>query len=347
MSDVRFRNLDNVPLQEEFNPSTVFKISTASKIAAVVIGIISICVFTLTDNAKTAITTISSKNVDGRCTMLSSFTGSLPPTGITVSADIANRFVDGFFTLLKDVTGTTKDTYLADLRTGWGIGKSERVSGFLTGKSDVVNLFQVYFPTYQSCIDEFSKTPVCSYLQLSGDDANLDKPYLIQTPSGLIPLKNVCQSQLKCTWPDVLRPDSWNYWPVYMNVTNFKCAPSANFTTCESISSKCPEYAIFAAGFGELFRQIHPAEQMCQTFKSNPPYTCQSFQVVSPIQVISQTLSLMATALGGTELFLYVLLKHRHLWPSSSNAQVQPESSTMPSYSSSNAQVQPESSTVP
>jgi hypothetical protein len=347
MSDVRFRNLDNVPLQEEFNPSTVFKISTASKIVAAVIGIISICVFTLTDNAKTPITTISSKNVDGQCTMLSSFTGTLPRTGTTVSANIAKSFVDGFFTLLQDLTGTTKNTYLSD----WGLQqRSERVSDFLTRKSDSVTFFQVYFPTYQSCIDEFSKTPVCSYVQLldyEGDDANYDRPYIQFLQNGNFPLKNVCRSTLKCTWPDVLRTDSWEYWRVYINVTNFKCAPLANFTTCESISSKCPEYARFAASFGDLFHRIHPAEQMCQTFKSNPPYTCQSFQVASPIQVISQTLSLMATALGGTELFLYVLLKYRHMWPSSSNAQVQPESTTMPSYSSSNAQVKPESSAMP
>jgi hypothetical protein len=96
------------------------------------------------------------------------------------------------------------------------------------------------------------------------------------------------------------------------------------------VSRVCQISCRLSKGFGEFFRQIYPAEQMCQTFQSNPPYTCQSFQVVSPIQVISQTLSLMATALGGTELFLYVLLKHRHLWPSSSNAQVQPESSTVP-----------------
>jgi hypothetical protein len=331
MSDVRFRNLDNVPLQEEFNTSTVFKISTASKIAAVIIGIISICVFTLTDNAKTAITTISSKNVDGQCTMLSSFSGTLPRPGTTVTADIAKSFVEGFFTLLKDSTGVTKNTF-----DNWQIGK-EKVSEFLLERTDAVNLFQVYFPTYQSCIDEFSKTPVCSYPQ---DQNTYDRPFLQGYTN--IPLKNVCRSSLKCSWPDILPIDSWEYWYVYINVTSFNCAPSANFTSCESISTKCPEYARFAAGFGQLFRRIHPPEQMCQTFKSNPPYTCQSFQVVSPIQVISQTLSLMATALGGTELFLYVLLKYRHMWPSSSNAEVQPESSTMPSYSSSNAQAQPE-----
>ncbi len=328
MSDVRFRNLDNVPLQEEFNTSTVFKISTASKIVAVVIGIISICVFTLTDNAKTAITTISSKNVDGQCNMLSSFTGSLPTQGTVVTSDVSNSFIEGFFTLLKDVAGVTKDTYL----NVWRVADrgSDRVSIFWKGKSDRVNLFQVYFPTYQSCIDEFSKPPVCGYVQLNNKQGNYDQPFLIDTNTGTIPLKNVCQSHLKCTWPEILRIDDWEYWTVYFNVSNFKCAPSANFTTCESISSKCPEYARFAAGFGELFLRIHPAEQMCQTFKSNPPYTCQSFQVVSPIQVISQTLSLMATALGGTELFLYFLFKHRHMWPSSSNERVHPESSTMP-----------------
>ena len=240
---------------------------------------------------------------------------------------------------MKDVTGVTKDTYLNQ------ISNSNKASAFRNERSDSVTLFQVYFPTYQSCIDEFSKPPVCSYVQLQNKQGNYDQPYVQSNNAQRV--ENVCQSDLKCSWPDILRLDEWDYWRVYINVTNFKCAPSANFTTCESISSKCPEYARFAAGFGELFRRIHPAEQMCQTFKSNPPYTCQSFQVVSPIQVISQTLSLMATALGGTELFLYVLLKYKHMWPSSSNARVQPESSAMPSYSSSNAQVQPESSTTP
>jgi hypothetical protein len=344
MSDVRFRNLDNVPFQEEFNPSTVFKISSASKIVAVVIGIISICVFTLTDNAKTAITTISSQNVDGQCTMLSSFSGTLPRIRTTVTADVANSFVEGFYTLVKETTGVTKNTYFYDFLDGT---LKDRVVDFRTELSDSVTLFQLYFPTYQSCIDEFSKTPVCSYIQeppgFDGRTYSQDKP-MVQNSKVY---KNVCESYLKCTWPDILRVDAWENWRVFMNVTNFKCAPSANFTTCELISSKCPEYARFAASFGQLFHRIHPAEQMCQTFKSNPPYTCQSFQVVSPIQVISQTLSLMATALGGTELFLYVLLKYKHMWPSSSNARVQPESSAIPSYSSSNAQVQPESSTMP
>jgi hypothetical protein len=308
MSDVRFRNLDSVPLQEEFKPSTVFKISTASKIAAAVIGIISICVFTLTDNAKTPITTISSKDADGHCSMLSSFSGNFPRTWTTVTADVAQSFVDGYFALLKDTTGTTKSTYLD--QSGYGlIDRTERVSGFSTDKSDAVSLFQVYFPTYQSCIDAFSKPPVCIYLQLSDAEGNYDKPFLKYN----VPLKNVCQSSIKCNWPEIIRADKWEHWKVYLNVTSFNCAPSANFTTCESISSKCPEYATFAKGFGELFHRIHPAEQMCQAFKTNPPYSCLSFQVVSPIQVISQTLSLMATALGGSELFLYALLKYRHV----------------------------------
>jgi len=310
MSDVLFRNLDQVPLQEEFTPSSVFKISSASKVAALVIGIISICVFTLTDNAKASITTISSKNVDGQCTMLSSFSGTLARSTTTVTADVAKSFNDGFFTLLKDATGMTKNTYTNDLLGG----RPQRVNDFLQASSDSVSLFQVYFPTYQSCMDEFSKPPVCSYMQESGRAGNYDQPFMFYGQFGNIPLKNFCQSSLKCSWPEILRTDEWESWNVYMNVTNFNCAPSANFTSCELISSKCPEYTKFAAGFAKLFRQIHPAEQMCQTFKSNPPYSCLSFQVVSPIQVIAQTLSLMATALGGSELFLYAMLKYRRVF---------------------------------
>jgi hypothetical protein len=324
MSDVRFRNLDSVPLQEEFKLSTVFKISTASKIAAAVIGIISICVFTLTDNAKTPITTISSKDADGHCTMLSSFSGTYPRAWTTVTADVAQRFVDGFFALLKDTTGTTKSTYLD--QSGYGlINRAERVSEFSTaGRSDAVNLFQVYFPTYQSCTDAFSKPPVCSYVQLRDAGGNYDKPFEKFDMNNYF-LKNVCQSSIKCNWPEVILADNWDYWKVYINVTSFNCAPSANFTSCESISSKCPEYATFAKGFGELFHRIHPAEQMCQAFKSNPPYSCLSFQVASPIQVISQTLSLMATALGGSELFLYALLKYRRIFARATPIAPKPE----------------------
>jgi hypothetical protein len=323
MSDVRFRNLDSVPLQEEFKPSTVFKISTASKIAAAVIGIISICVFTLTDNAKTPITTISSKDADGQCTMLSSFSGTYPRTWTTVTTDVAQSFVDGYFALLKDTTGTTKSTYLD--QSGYGLKlRTDRVSEFSTDKSDAVNLFQVYFPTYQSCIDAFSKPPVCSYLQLSDKGGNKDKPFEKYDMYNYF-LKNVCQSSIKCNWPEIIRADNWEFWKVYLNVTSFNCAPSANFTTCESISSKCPEYATFAKGFGELFHRIHPVEQMCQAFKTNPPYSCLSFQVVSPIQVISQTLSLMATALGGSELFLYALLKYRHVFARTTPIAPKPE----------------------
>ena len=85
MADIRFRNLDQLPLQAEFSPSVVYKISAVSKVAAVVVGIISICVFALTDNAKTAITTISSTNFDGTCTMLASVTAQLAEEAVTVS----------------------------------------------------------------------------------------------------------------------------------------------------------------------------------------------------------------------------------------------------------------------
>ncbi len=264
--------------------------------------------------------------------MLSSFSGTLPKAGTTVTADVANSFNDGFYALLKDATGVTKNTYQNVWLNGrLGTPGEERVNEFLQSRSDTVNLFQVYFPTYQSCIDEFSKTPVCSYVQdRTTANGNYDQPFMQFLQTGNFPLKNVCQSSLQCNWPDILRVNSWDPWKVYINVTNFKCAPSANFTTCDLISSKCPEYASFATGFAELFRRIHPAEQMCQTFKSNPPYSCQSFQVVSPIQVISQTLSLMATALGGSELVLYFLFKYRRMCPSSSKVKEENELSSVP-----------------
>jgi hypothetical protein len=328
MSDVRFRNLEGVPFQEDFNSSTVFKISTASKIAALLIGIISICVFTLTDNAKTRMTTISSKEVDGSCTMLSAYSGTYPTIWTTVAADVAQSFYDGFFALLKDTTGTTKSTYLDE--SGYGLQSrtsAYKILEFSDGKSDAVSLFQVYFPSYQSCIDAFSKPPVCSYLQLKEGRLvrdHHDQPFKKYTRNGNVPLENVCESSLKCTWPEILHFDNWDYWKFVINVTSFNCAPSTNFTTCESISSLCTEYASFAKGFGELFHRIHPAEQMCRAFKSNPPYSCTSFEVVSPIQVISQTLSLMATALGGSELFLYVIMKYRNILKRSTQTKPEP-----------------------
>jgi hypothetical protein len=318
MSDVRFRNLDNVPLQEEFNTSTVLKISTASKIAAVVIGIISICVFTLTDNAKTAITTISSTDIDGKCSMLSSLTSTFSRDMCVVTATDAAYFVDGYSKLLKNVMSATSQAAVDYLMPN-------KFARFLGDPADSVQLYGVYFPTYQSCIDGFSKPPVCRYLQESSTD-DLDRPFYDNRG---VRVHNVCQSALYCDWPGIQK-NSFSAWQVLMNVTNFQCNPSANFITCLQISSKCPEYASLTAGFPNLFQRIHSAEQMCQQFKSNPPYSCQTFQVISPIQVISQTLSLMATALGGSEFFLYFLFKYRRMWPSNSNASVQPESSTMP-----------------
>ena len=312
MSDVRFRNLDNVPLQEEFSTSTVFKISAASKFAAVAVDIVALCVFTLTDNAKSAITTIS--NVDGgngQCKMLSSFSGGLPRGGTEVTADVAKGFVDGYDALMKDVTGLPAFYPIDSMAK-----TTDRISQFSRDRYDAVTLFQVYFPTYQSCIDAFSKPPVCSTVQLNDREGNFDKPATTIDPILLGPprrVENTCQSSMKCSWPEIMLIDGWDLWKVYINATSFKCAHSANLTTCEAISSKCPEYASIAAGFSKLFHRIHPAQQMCQTFKSNPPYSCQSFQVVSPIQVISQTLSLMATALGGCELFLFALLKYRRI----------------------------------
>jgi hypothetical protein len=199
---------------------------------------------------------------------------------------------------------------------------------------------QMYFENYQNCIDAFSKPVVCNYVQL-GTSQDFDQPLPISDRRG----SGFCQSSLNCAWPGISL--GFRRIITVMNATTFNCVPSANFTTCDTISSKCSEYTRFAADFGKLYQGMLSPQHLCAPFRQNPPYSCRSFQVVSPIQVVSQTLSLMATALGGCELFLYLLLKYRRLWPSSSNAQVQPESSTMPSYSSSNAKAQPESSTLP
>ena len=332
MSDVRFRNLDNVPLQEEFNPSTVFKISTASKIAAAVIGIISICVFTLTDNAKTAITTIEAQNLNGNCAMLSSFT-SASVDAPKLTAKRASDFLEGYKKLVQDATE------LADVRS-LVTERIQRIADRLTDSGLSYN--SEFFRYHQDCIDQLSKPAVCTYMNTKGYDT-FDKP----NPYAAANMhRNVCFSYLDCTWSGT--SIKGQEFQIAMNVTFFKCLPSANFTSCDEISSKCPVYARFASDFGRLLSaHIHPSESLCVPFKKLPPYSCQTFQVVSPIQIISQTLSLMATALGGSELFLYFVLKHRHMWTSSSNKRVQPESSDMPSYSSSNAQVQPESSALP
>jgi hypothetical protein len=328
MSDIRFRNLDHIPLQEEFTPSLVYKISSASKISAVVIGIVSICVFALSDNAKTAITTISSTNVEnGQCSMLSSFTGPLPQAKTSVPILVANNFAKGYSALIEAATGSTDRVtltklgqYTVELR-GDGIfdcGNVETARDFTTQRYDGVEFLQQYFPTHQSCIDEFSKAPDCRFVPatenlIDKDNELYDKPLICTRRVELdnVRVPSTCVSVLKCNWPRMGQTTMFpSFWRVHMNVSTFKCAPSANFTTCESISSKCPEYDRFASGFSKLFQSIHSAEQLCQTFKTNPPYSCQSFQVLSPIQVISQTLSLMATTLGGSELVLYAIHKY-------------------------------------
>jgi hypothetical protein len=344
MSDVLFRNLEHIPLQEEFTPSVVYKISSASRISAVVIGIVSICVFTLSDNAKTAITTISSKNIDnGKCTILSSFSGVLPKAAITVPTLVANDFEKGYSALIGATTGSPDNVTLVTLLSGmyqdvktiherrrgngtYGITdydckNIETARDFTTRKFDSVEFLQQYFPTYQSCIDEFSKPPVCRFVpateNLEKNDVEVhDKPLtcMHSVIHSDVRVPSTCVSVLRCNWPQMRETTLFSsYWRVHLNHYTFKCAPSANFTTCESISSKCPEYVRFASGFAKLFHSIHPAEQLCQTFKSNPPYSCESFQVLSPIQVISQTLSLMATTLGGSELVLYAFLKYRRM----------------------------------
>jgi hypothetical protein len=317
MADVRFRNLDQLPLQAEFTPSSVYKISAASKVAAVVIGIISICVFALTDNAKTAITTISSTNVDGKCTMLASVTAQLVEESVTVSARSANEIVQAYSALMKEVTGHYRQELPIPCES---LMDDDTVVRFPQSPALPVVFMQKYYPTYQSCIDEFSKPPVCHFTPAT-DSKNdrerreCDVPTICRTTNGFNSrLQNSCTSVLKCNWPQVEQPYLIpSYFRVILNGTIFRCAPSVNFTTCDSVSSSCPEFKRFASGFSKIFHLIHPPEQMCQTFKNNPPYSCQSFQVVSPIQVISQTLSLMATTLGGSELLLFAMLKYKHM----------------------------------
>jgi hypothetical protein len=315
MSDVRFHNLTGVPLQEEFTPSTVIKISTASKCFAAVIGIISICVFTLTDNAKTSITTIQTTDSVGNCMILSSFTGNTDENSGRVTATQASDFFEGYKQLLKDVTGAADVSIFID---------SQLNDLWVSRKAHGGAYQQVYFENYQNCIDGFSKPVLCNYVQL-GTGQEFDQPLPISDRRG----RGFCQSYLNCAWPGV----SWLSFrkiEIVMNATAFSCVPSANFATCDKISSKCPEYTRFAADFGKLYQRLQSPQYLCAPFKQNPPYSCRSFQVVSPIQVVSQTLSLMATALGGSELFLYLLLKYRRMWPSSSNVKVQPASSTLP-----------------
>ena len=294
-----------------------------SKVAAVVVGIISICVFALTDNAKTAITTISSTNVDGKCTMLASVTAQLAEEATIVSDRIANEIVQAYSALMKDVTGRPRIELPSYCGSTVVIDSVEE--GFSSHKVHSVVFMQKYFSTYQSCIDEFSKPPVCGFRPATEQKSDkekydYDKPsecYGLRTYGKRIP--NACTSVLRCNWPHVDQPYLFPaYFSVLMNLTAFKCAPSANLTTCDSISSLCPEYGRFASGFIKIFPLMHPPEQMCQNFKKNPPYSCQSFQVVSPIQVISQTLSLMATTLGGSELLLFAILKYKHMCTRSS-----------------------------
>jgi hypothetical protein len=196
-----------------------------------------------------------------------------------------------------------------------------------------VHFLQTYFSTYQNCIQEFSKPPVCFFEPLTDatpqrDRGDYDKP--VTCGSSSTPLPNACQSILRCFWPSIGPPKMFPFLrKVHMNVTIFKCDPSANFTTCDSIHSKCPEYQRFANEYVRLFQLTNPPEVMCQTFKNNPPYSCQTFQVLSPIQVISQTLSLMATTLGGSELFFYAMLKHRHIFAKKSQIVPASVSSTL------------------
>lgn len=322
MADVRFRNLDQLPLQAEFTPTAVYKISAASKFAAVVIGIVSICVFTLTENAKASITTISSTNDGGKCTMLAPVTAQLAEDSTRVSDGSANEILQAYSALTKEVTGHHRLELPTPCDRTFDYDAIPDGFGASGSKSHPVAFMQKYFPTYQICIDEFRKPPVCRFMPATDaksarDREDCDMPAQCRQSSGSgssLRIPNACMSVLKCNWPQVEQPYMFqSYFRVFMNVTAFKCAPSAKFTTCDSISSLCPEYDRFAAGFSKIFQLIHPTEQMCQTFKSNPPYSCQSFQVVSPIQVISQTLSLMATTLGGSELLLFAMLKYKRM----------------------------------
>ena len=187
MSDVRFHNLTYVPLQEEFTPPTVIKILTASKCFAAVIGIISICVFTLTDNAKTAITTIQATNSIGNCVMISAFTGNTDDNSKRLTATQASDFFEGYKKLLKDVTGAADVNLLID---------STYSDLFVSRTAPPSSYQQVYFEHYQNCIDAFSEPVVCNYVQL-GTGQDFDQPLPISDRRG----RGFCQSSLNCAWP--------------------------------------------------------------------------------------------------------------------------------------------------
>jgi hypothetical protein len=315
MSDVNFRNLKDIPLQDGFTQSSVFKISAASKIFAAAVGIISICVFIFTDGAKTSITTIETTNL-GNCRILSTFSAS----GLTIPVTVAEGkiFKTEFIKLLKSLPGTqiiemfSPENLIPDLVSRLGL-----MAG--SGLSYPLAYNQAYFPSYQSCLDAFTKPPVCVYE--NDYTSPFYKDQSLQSVIGFSYgnfLPNFCSSHLACLWSDAPKVTALEHgMKIILNVTAFNCNPPANFTTCHMISSACPEYSRYAASIGKLLTtHIATPERLCAPFKDLPPFSCQTFQVASPIQVISQTLSLMATALAGCEVFLYFVLTFKHKYQS-------------------------------
>lgn len=324
MSDVKFRNLKDIPLQDGFTQSSVFRISAASKMFAAAVGIISVCVFVFTDGAKTSITTIETTNL-GNCRILSTFSTSRLTMPVTVAE--GKIFKSEFIKLLNSLPGTQiidsgpgVDNLLPALVGSLGFLPS-------TGYSYPLAFNQAYFPNYQSCLDAFTKSPVCVYENDPTSDTYKDQP-LQKHPNFAFNLNsnpkfaNFCSSYLSCLWSDAPKVITASEQPLHgkmhivLNVTSFNCNPTANFTSCHMISSACPEYSRYAASIGKLLTTVATPERLCAPFKDLPPFSCQTFQVASPIQVISQTLSLMATALAGCELFLYFVLTFKYKYQS-------------------------------
>jgi hypothetical protein len=324
MSDVNFRNLKEIPLQDGFTQSSVIKISAASKIFAAAVGIISICAFVFTDSAKTSITTIETTNSQSNCRILSTFSSS----GLTLPVTVAEgaTFRKEFVKLLKSLPGTqnteinSPDNLIPDIVSRLGYLQG-------TGYTYPLTYNQAYFPNYQSCLDAFMKPPVCVYENDFSTNLYKDQPI---PPVYGVTWPNYCSSYLSCLWSDAPKVKELQHgMQIILNVTAFNCNPTANFTTCFMISSACPEYARYAVSIGKLLTtHIATPERLCTPFKDLPPYSCQTFQVASPIQVISQTLSLMATALGGCEVFLYFVLTFKHKYQSL--AKVHSDSDTQP-----------------
>ena len=346
-NEPQYRDLAKlIPYIPPFNDDVVVRIDRVSMTSAAIVGLFGILYFSLAPAATSTLIEVSSVRISGyNCKMISAVTRQIDAFHV-----ISDKIFDDFDAEVVAASKSLKVT-----------AQSGSIYGLL-GKS-VLNYENAMFETYEACLATAKADTTCKWLPSS---------YKLSSSPG--PVYPSCLTNILCS---SFNGKIWYYLAgnggaiLQVNQTLLadpaygKCNNQANVSACSNINENCQGLGQFLATFEDKIRKIVlTPEVICKPYLDYPPYICSKSQALNVPSILSQSLAFATSALAAVKAISFMVVKmlsQRKIQDdvqndmesappnvkSSSNAQVHPESSAMPSYSSSNAQVQPESSTLP